>query len=167
MGFDARAPETTSRREMKAAAGECLESGAFGLSSGLIYAPGMFSTTDELAALATELAPYDAIYSSHVRGLERDADAGLRGGGRGREAAGVRVQHSHLEGFGKRFWPDVERMLALHEQARRETASTTVSTSSPTRRRTRPSSRFFRRGRSTEACRSCSSGWETRRLGSG
>jgi N-acyl-D-amino-acid deacylase len=120
MGFDARAPNDDELARMKAHLRECLESGAFGLSSGLIYAPGMFSTTDELAALATELAPYDAIYTSHVRGSSETLMPASEEVLAVARAAGVRVQHSHLEGFGKRFWPDVERTLALHEQARRD-----------------------------------------------
>ena len=120
MGFDARAPRDDELTEMKRLLAECLDSGAFGLSSGLIYAPGMFATTDELAALATVLAPYDAIYSSHIRGSSETLLPAAQEVVAVARAAGVRVQHSHLEGFGKRFWPNVEKVLALHGIARDE-----------------------------------------------
>jgi N-acyl-D-amino-acid deacylase len=120
MGFDARAPRDDELAEMKRLLAECLDSGAFGLSTGLIYAPGMFATTDELAELAAVLAPYDAIYSSHIRGSSETLLHAAQEVLTVARAAGVRVQHSHLEGFGKRFWPNVEKVLALHETARAE-----------------------------------------------
>jgi N-acyl-D-amino-acid deacylase len=120
MGFDARAPNDEELATMKAHLRECLESGAFGLSSGLIYAPGSNSTTDELAALSTELTPFDAIYTSHVRGSSETLLPAAEEVVAVARAGGIRVQHSHLEGFGKRFWPNVERVLALHEQTRRD-----------------------------------------------
>ena len=46
---------------------QALEEGAVGLSAGLEYTPGRWSTTDEVAALAAELAPYDGVYISHER----------------------------------------------------------------------------------------------------
>jgi N-acyl-D-amino-acid deacylase len=120
MGFDARAPRDDELSQMKALLTECLESGAFGLSSGLIYAPGMFATTGELAELATVLAPYDALYTSHVRGSSETLLHAAEEVVAVARAAGIRVQHSHLEAMGKRFWPQVEKALDLHERARRE-----------------------------------------------
>ncbi len=120
MGFDARAPRDDELAQMKALLTECLDNGAFGLSCGLIYAPGMFATTDELAELAKVLKPYGAIYTSHVRGSSETLMPAAQEVLEVARTAGVRVQHSHLEGFGKRFWPNVQRVLALHESARGE-----------------------------------------------
>ena len=44
-----------------------MESGAFGLSSGLIYAPGRFAQTEEVVELAKVAGEYDGIYISHMR----------------------------------------------------------------------------------------------------
>lgn len=119
MGFEARAPRDDELGQMERLLVECLESGAYGLSSGLIYAPGMFATTDELVALAAALRPYDAIYASHVRGSSETlipaANEVVEIGRR----AGVRVQHSHLEAFGKAHWSKVEQTLELHDRLRR------------------------------------------------
>ncbi|MCC6222586.1 MAG: D-aminoacylase [Thermoleophilia bacterium] len=120
MGFDARAPSGEELTAMKRHLAECLDAGGFGLSCGLIYAPGMFASTDELTELARLLAPHDAIFTSHVRGSSEtllDAAEEVVAVAR---AAGVRVQHSHLEAFGKRFWPQVADTIALHERARAE-----------------------------------------------
>lgn len=83
---------------------ECMEAGAFGLSSGLDYKPGIFATTDELVDMVGEIQPYDGIYFSHWR------KTGLRSGTPKRQSkidgireaidigdrAGVQVQLSHL-----------------------------------------------------------------------
>lgn len=46
---------------------ESLEDGAFGLTSGLIYPPGIYSEEDEIIELARVLKEYHSIYLSHMR----------------------------------------------------------------------------------------------------
>lgn len=120
MGFDARSPNDEEQGEMERLLAECVESGAFGLSCGLIYAPGMFATTDELARLAEVLRPRDRLFTFHVRGSSETLIPAAGEVIEVAKRAGVRVQHSHLEAFGKRFWPQVEATLELHERARSE-----------------------------------------------
>jgi N-acyl-D-amino-acid deacylase len=67
MGNAQRPPNADELVKMKAMVKEGMELGAVGLSSGLMYEPGMFSTTDELVELAKVVAPYRGIYDSHVR----------------------------------------------------------------------------------------------------
>jgi N-acyl-D-aspartate/D-glutamate deacylase len=67
MGSAHRAPSADELERMKAMVREGMELGAVGLSSGLMYEPGMFSTTDEVVELAKEVAPFHGIYDSHVR----------------------------------------------------------------------------------------------------
>jgi N-acyl-D-aspartate/D-glutamate deacylase len=62
-----RAPSHEELEEMKTLVREGMELGAVGLSTGLMYEPGMFSDTDEVVSLAAEAAPYGGIYDSHVR----------------------------------------------------------------------------------------------------
>jgi N-acyl-D-amino-acid deacylase len=118
MGFDARAPNDEELRSMKGLLEECMESGAYGLSCGLIYAPGMFATTDELAALAQVLPAYDGLFTSHVRGSSETLLPAAQEVVDVARTAGVRVQHSHLEAFGKENWGKVEQTLALHDRVR-------------------------------------------------
>ena len=117
MGFDARSPRHDELEQMKAHLSECLESGAFGLSCGLIYAPGMFATTDELAALATLLPAHDGLFTFHVRGSSETLQPATQEVLEVAQRAGVRVQHSHLEAFGKPNWPQVEWALDAHDRA--------------------------------------------------
>ena len=52
---------------MQSLLAESLEAGAFGLSTGLQYAPGSWSDTRELRQLAGTLKPFDGIFTSHLR----------------------------------------------------------------------------------------------------
>lgn len=46
---------------------EAMEEGALGVSSALIYTPGLYATTDELAGLAQEAGRCGGMYISHIR----------------------------------------------------------------------------------------------------
>ena len=48
-----------------------MEAGALGLSTGLEYDPGIYSTTDEVVALARIAAQYSGRYTSHLRSEDR------------------------------------------------------------------------------------------------
>ena len=53
-----------------------MKAGAFGLSSGLYYAPGSYSKTAEVVAMAKAAAESHGVYSSHIRD-ESDYSIGL------------------------------------------------------------------------------------------
>lgn len=67
MGNAQRAPTVPELERMKALVREGMELGAVGLSTGLMYEPGMFSETDEVVELAKEVKLFRGIYDSHVR----------------------------------------------------------------------------------------------------
>jgi N-acyl-D-amino-acid deacylase len=95
MGLDAREPTPAELARMQGLLAEAMEAGAFGLSTGLVYPPGCFASTEEIVALCRVVSRYHGLYATHVRGeretiLEADAEA-IR---IGREA-GVPVQISH------------------------------------------------------------------------
>jgi N-acyl-D-amino-acid deacylase len=52
---------------MRALVRQGMEDGAYGLSAGLEYVPGIWSDTDEIVALVSEILPYDGFYSQHER----------------------------------------------------------------------------------------------------
>ncbi len=96
---------------------EALEAGAFGLSSGLIYPPGMFAATEELVTLARRM-PAGRIYATHMRNegpqLLQSIDEAIDIGRR----AGCRIQISHLKAVGSASWGRVETALARLDAAR-------------------------------------------------
>jgi N-acyl-D-aspartate/D-glutamate deacylase len=95
MGLDARAPTPSKLDSMKELLAEAMQAGAFGLSTGLVYPPGCFASTQEIIALCQVAARYNGLYASHVRG-ERETilEAVAEAIHIGREA-GVPVQISH------------------------------------------------------------------------
>jgi N-acyl-D-aspartate/D-glutamate deacylase len=75
MGMEDRPPTEDELERMKALVREGMAAGAFGLSSGLYYAPGSYAATEEVVALAKEVYPA-GVYTSHIRD-ESDYTVGL------------------------------------------------------------------------------------------
>jgi N-acyl-D-aspartate/D-glutamate deacylase len=98
LGVHSLAPGETSgeaRRLMAEALDAALEEGAFGLSAGLIYPPGMYTSTEELSFLARRVARSGGIFTTHVRGSSEtllDAVSEILRIGL---ETGARVHHSH------------------------------------------------------------------------
>jgi N-acyl-D-amino-acid deacylase len=118
MGMDNRSPSSREMDEMKSLILEAMDQGAIGLSSGLIYPPGIFAETDELAKLCKAVAKRGGIYSTHIRGesdtlVEAVAEA-IRIG----EESGVSLLISHHKAGGRKNWGKVNESLALVEKAR-------------------------------------------------
>ena len=88
-----------------------MEEGAFGLSSGLEYDPGFYSSTEELIALAEVAAGFGGFYMSHMRDEEEtvmDAiDEVIRIGFEG----GLPVQISHIKMGNASVWDRSEEAL--------------------------------------------------------
>jgi N-acyl-D-amino-acid deacylase len=97
MGMDRRRPERAELEAMGRLAVEAMDAGAIGLSTGLIYAPGMYADTEEVVELARAVAPFDGIYASHIRGegerLFEAVDEAIEIGRR----AGLPAHVSHLK----------------------------------------------------------------------
>lgn len=94
--------------------------GAFGLSTGLIYAPGVYADADEVAALAAVAARWGRPYATHMRdegdgladSLAETLDVARR--------TGVRVQVSHCKAAGRRNHGRAGELLAALHAARAE-----------------------------------------------
>jgi dihydroorotase/N-acyl-D-amino-acid deacylase len=118
IGGEARAPSPAELERMRAGVREGLEAGCFGLSTGLIYEPGRHATTDEIVALAAEMAGRGGLYATHMRdegtGLLASVAEAIEIG----ERAGVPVQISHHKASGREAWGLVGRSLRLIEEAR-------------------------------------------------
>jgi N-acyl-D-aspartate/D-glutamate deacylase len=67
VGMADRAPTGVELGRMKAEVRAAMQEGALGLSTGLMYLPGRYATTDEVVALAAMAAPYQGLYDSHIR----------------------------------------------------------------------------------------------------
>ena len=118
MGEDDRSPSDDELQEMRDQVALAMQQGAFGLSSGLIYPPGRFASTDEVIELAKVAGQYGGIYISHMRqeGLEvLDSVAEtIRIG----EEGGLPTQITHHKVVGAPMWGRSLDTLALVDDAR-------------------------------------------------
>jgi N-acyl-D-aspartate/D-glutamate deacylase len=76
MNMTDRDPNAQELARMVALTRAGVQAGAFGLSSGLYYAPGSYSKTAEVVAMAKAVAEAGGVYSSHIRD-ESDYSVGL------------------------------------------------------------------------------------------
>jgi len=67
MGWEHRQPTAAELSRMKALVAQGMEEGAFGLSAGLSYAPGMYADTAELVELCRVVAQYGGYFGPHQR----------------------------------------------------------------------------------------------------
>jgi N-acyl-D-amino-acid deacylase len=74
---------------------QAMAEGASGFSTGLYYKPNMHATTDEVAAIASALKPYDGLYSTHMRDESHHILAAIEETMEIGKKAGVQVQISH------------------------------------------------------------------------
>lgn len=86
---------------MQALLADAFEAGAHGISSGLIYVPGTYATTEELAALGVVAARFQRIYATHMRDEGRHLDEALDEALEIGTRAGIRVQISHCKAAGR------------------------------------------------------------------
>jgi N-acyl-D-amino-acid deacylase len=134
MGDDVRRParpdEVTRMRELLR---QGLHEGAVGMSAGLEYDPGRWSTTEEVVELARELPAVRGVYISHERSEGSDPlwyvpsqdgptaptllDA-VRETIEIGEKSGARVVASHLKAKGEHYWGSSAAAVSLIQRAR-------------------------------------------------
>ena len=115
MGLERREPTGEELSHMRRMVNEAMQAGAVGLSTGLIYVPGIYSRTDEVIALAEEVAGFGGVYASHIRGEGRDLFAAVREAIRIGARAGVPAHVSHLKCEGSSAWGRTDELLALFD----------------------------------------------------
>ncbi|HXU91515.1 MAG TPA: D-aminoacylase [Methylomirabilota bacterium] len=120
MGFARRAPSAGELTTMQRLMSDAVHAGAWGLSTGLIYAPGSYAATEEIVEIARVAGSQGGFYASHIRGegatlLDAVAEA-IRVG----RDARVPVQVSHVKAAGRPNWGKVEGALGLIDAARAE-----------------------------------------------
>jgi len=117
-GFDSTRASMEEMNQMKKLLAQSLEDGAFGMSTGLIYPPGSYSSTEELIELASVLREYGAIYTTHMRNEGDRLIEALEEAIKIAEANGISLEISHHKATGKSNWGKVNATLRLMEQAR-------------------------------------------------
>lgn len=116
-----REPTAKELEAMEALTDKAMRDGAWGLSTGLIYTPGVFAKTEEIIALAKVASRHGGFYASHIRGegtnLLTSIEEALRIG----KEAKMPVHISHFKASGRKAWNGLAaQAIGLVEQARRE-----------------------------------------------
>lgn len=118
MGYEDRAPSADELSAMKRHLDEAMNEGGRGLSTGLVYAPGIYARTPEIIELARVAAAHGGMYTSHMRSegarLWEAIDETIEVG----RQSGARVQVSHLKTSGPSNWPKLDGALERIERAR-------------------------------------------------
>lgn len=118
VGVDDRKATAEELAEMRRLAEIAMTDGAWGMSSGLIYVPGAYSDTDELAAISEVIGQHGGIYVSHIRdeGLQllTSVNELLEIGRR----AELPVHLSHFKASGRDAWGLARQAVTMIEQAR-------------------------------------------------
>ncbi len=118
MGFSDKKPGRQDMERMLTLLDESIRDGAIGLSTGLIYPPGVFSEMDEIVELTRSIK--NLIYTTHMRSegdrlleaVEETIDIGRR--------SGIHIHISHIKTSGRRNWHKIDRVISMIDQAMAE-----------------------------------------------
>ncbi|MBK5258941.1 MAG: D-aminoacylase [Thermoanaerobaculia bacterium] len=115
-----RQPTADELRQMEAIIDQAMREGAIGISTSLIYLPAMYSTTEEIIALARVAARYGGMYFTHIRDEGAKIDSALDEAFRiGREAR-IPVNIWHLKIGGRAYWGRMPAIIDRISAARAE-----------------------------------------------
>jgi dihydroorotase/N-acyl-D-amino-acid deacylase len=117
MGLENRDPTASELSQMKVMVKEAMEEGALGISTGLFYVPGSFSSTSEVIELSKVASHYGGIYISHMReeavdvlkSINETINIGIN--------AQIPVQITHHKIIGKENWGLSNETLKLVDNA--------------------------------------------------
>jgi N-acyl-D-amino-acid deacylase len=120
IGYGNRAPAADELERMRGHVRKAMDEGAMGLTTALIYVPGLFAKTDELVELAKVASQSGGMYISHMRSE----------GNRFLEAidetltiardAHIRAEIYHLKVSGESNWPKLTAAIEKIEAAQKQ-----------------------------------------------
>ena len=126
LGLANRAATVEEQRRMEALVELAMKQGAVGLSTGLIYLPGLYSNTDEVIGLAKVAAKHHGLYASHIRDEGNKVTEAINEALDIGRAANMPVQISHFKVSAPANWGRSRETLALVEQARLDGLDVTI-----------------------------------------
>ncbi len=122
MGYENRVASPDEIEAMSDLLAKSMDEGSHGLSTGLVYAPGLFASREEVVSLAKVAGGRAGIYTSHIRNesskLLEAIDEAISIG----QDSGVRTQISHLKVSGSANWHLIDELLKKIPTARADGA---------------------------------------------
>ena len=126
VGAEDREASTAEMERMRQMVREAMEQGALGISTGLFYVPGSFTSTEEVIELSKVAAEYNGIYISHMREEAAQRIDSVEETIRIGEEAGIPVQMTHHKVIGVENWGAVVESLRLVDEARARGVDVTI-----------------------------------------
>ena len=117
VGYAGRAATPDELMAMERMLAQALDEGGWGLTTGLIYQPGKYSSPEEVVALAKVAAERGGFYATHMRS---EGDAILEAIDEVLalvKATGIRAEISHLKTSGRRNWHKIDAVLDKMQSA--------------------------------------------------
>jgi dihydroorotase/N-acyl-D-amino-acid deacylase len=111
---------------MRALVRDGMTDGAFGLSSGLFYVPGIFTPTSEIVELAKVAGALGGIYISHMREEMSSVAESVRETIEIGQQGGLPTQVTHHKIIGKGNWGKTVETLRLIDEARARGVDATI-----------------------------------------
>ena len=118
IGLEERDPTAEEMAQMKNMVRQAMEQGALGISTGLFYVPGSFTSTEEVIELSKVAAEYNGIYISHMREEAAQLLESVRETIRIGEEANIPVQMTHHKVIGVENWGSSVGSLSMVDEAR-------------------------------------------------
>ena len=126
IGFGLRKATPDEMERMKQMVRDAMEQGALGISTGLFYVPGSFTSTEEVIELSKVAAEYNGIYISHIREEAAQLIDSVQETIRIGEEADIPVQITHHKVIGVENWGASIESLRLVDEARKRGVDVTI-----------------------------------------
>ena len=117
-GYQNRKLLTAERGKMHLLIKKSINEGAIGISTGLIYSPGVYSDTKELIEMAR--CCNNLIYTSHMRSEGDTLIESIEEIIRIANEAGVNVHISHIKTSGQKNWQKIDSAISMIEKAQKQ-----------------------------------------------
>lgn len=111
VGYAGRPATEDEMREMERMLAQTMDEGARGLTTGLIYQPGKYSTPREVERLAKVAAERGGLYATHMRSEGDEILEAIDETAQLARATGIRAEISHLKTAGRRNWGKIDAVL--------------------------------------------------------
>jgi N-acyl-D-aspartate/D-glutamate deacylase len=118
LGFTYHRPDPDEMKKMVSMLERCMEEGACGMTSGLVYSPGMNCLHDEMTEVVRGLVPRRGVYETHMRSESSRMVECVKDSIAVGEANGIPVQIAHHKAAGPKNWGSIKESLRLVAEAR-------------------------------------------------
>lgn len=126
MGLLDKSPTPDEQRKMDSLMQDAMEDGAVGLSTGLIYLPGMYAKTEEIVSLARIAGRSGGVYATHMRNEGGKVTEAIEEALTIGRQAEIPVQISHFKVAGRANWGRSSSTLDQVINARKQGLDVTI-----------------------------------------